>query len=47
VERNDIYEPPQLVEVGEFAEETKGSPRGSWPDNDILYPWYGAGAAQG
>ncbi|WP_107082053.1 lasso RiPP family leader peptide-containing protein [Streptomyces caatingaensis] len=47
MERNDVYEPPRMVEAGEFAELTRGVPQGNWPDYSVMWPWYPSAGAQG
>jgi hypothetical protein len=29
-EREDVYQPPMLVEIGQFAEVTRGASNGPW-----------------
>lgn len=37
IEIEDVYEAPLLAEVGEYAEETQGTPAGFRPEGTSLF----------
>ncbi|GHF48187.1 hypothetical protein GCM10010218_32080 [Streptomyces mashuensis] len=40
MELHETYEPPALVDAGEFTDVTRGYPPGAWMDGSAPYPYY-------